>query len=159
MTKDCPLNYKFSTWKVQSQNMGRTCCVYKLFWMSKQKTIHVQHMFSSCSELAIFMYWTRKSMNNLSSYYGLVDAKIRTPGKDLPVCGAGTYIWACIGISGQQFLLVTAMVCWWRHLLLGCDTIGSTCRRRDSVVGVSISLIFVITALKIIYIFLIYKKI
>ena len=64
------------------------------------------------------------------------------------MCGAGTYIRACIGISGQQFLLVTAVVCWWRHLLLGCDTISSTCCRRDSVVGVSISFIFVITSLQ-----------
>ena len=37
MKKDCSLNYKFSTWKLQAQNMGRTCCVHKLFWMSKQK--------------------------------------------------------------------------------------------------------------------------
>ena len=37
------------------------------------------------SELAIFMYWTCNSMNNLSSYCGLVDAKIRGFDKDLPV--------------------------------------------------------------------------
>ena len=36
-------------------------------------------------ELGIFMYWTCNSMNNLSSYYGLVDAKIRASDKDLPV--------------------------------------------------------------------------
>ena len=35
-------------------------------------------------ELGIFMYWTCNSMNNLSSYCGLVDAKIRAD-KDLPV--------------------------------------------------------------------------
>ena len=35
-------------------------------------------MFSPCSELGIFM-------NNLSSYCGLVDAKIRASDKDLPV--------------------------------------------------------------------------
>ena len=29
------------------QNMGRTCCVQKLFWMSK--TISVHNMFSPCS--------------------------------------------------------------------------------------------------------------
>ena len=43
MTKDCSLNYEFSTWKLQ-------CCVHKLFWMSKQKqkTIYVstQHVLS-----------------------------------------------------------------------------------------------------------------
>ena len=36
------------------QNMGRTCCVQKLFWMSK--TISVHNMFSPCSKLGIFMY-------------------------------------------------------------------------------------------------------
>ena len=38
-----------------------------------------------CSELGIFTYWTCNSMNNLSSYWGLVDAKIRASDKDLPV--------------------------------------------------------------------------
>ena len=33
-------------------------------------------------ELGIFMYWTCNSMNNLLSYYGLVDAKIRASDKD-----------------------------------------------------------------------------
>ena len=36
-------------------------------------------------EFWIFMYWTCNSMNNLSSYCGLVDAKIRASDKDLPV--------------------------------------------------------------------------
>ena len=36
-------------------------------------------------ELGIFMYCTCNSMNNLSSYCGLVDAKIRASDKDLPV--------------------------------------------------------------------------
>ena len=37
-------------------------------------------------ELGIFMYWTTlHSRNNLSSYCGLVDAKIRASDKDLPV--------------------------------------------------------------------------
>ena len=31
MTKDCSLIYQFSTCKLQAQNMGRTCCVHKLF--------------------------------------------------------------------------------------------------------------------------------
>ena len=36
-------------------------------------------------ELVIFMYWTCNSMNNLFSYCGFVDAKIRASDKDLPV--------------------------------------------------------------------------
>ena len=83
MTNDCSLIYQFSTWKQQAQNMGITCCVQKLFWMSKQKqkTICVHNMFSPCSELVVFMYWTGKSMNNLLSYVGLVDEKIRASDK------------------------------------------------------------------------------
>ena len=64
------------------QNMGRTCCVHKLFWMSKSISVH--SMFSPCSELVIFTYWTCNSTNNMSSYCGLVDAKIRASDKDLP---------------------------------------------------------------------------
>jgi len=36
-------------------------------------------------ELGNFMYWTCNSMNNLSSYSGLVDARIWASDKDLPV--------------------------------------------------------------------------
>ena len=63
--------------------MGRTCCVPKLFWMSE--TISVHNMLSPRFELGIFMLWTGDSMNNLTSYRGLFDAKIRASGKDLPV--------------------------------------------------------------------------
>ena len=51
---------------------------------------HVENMLSTQigSELAIFMYRTCNSMNNLSSFCGLVHAKIRASDKDLPVqCG------------------------------------------------------------------------
>ena len=71
-TTDCSLNYEFSTWKLQAQNMLRTCCVHELFWMSKQnkkRTICVLLSLEfSCTE-----QWTRNSMNNPSSYCGLVD--------------------------------------------------------------------------------------
>ena len=48
------------------QNMGRTCCVQNLFWMSE--TISVHNMFSPRFELGISMFWTCNSMNTLSSY-------------------------------------------------------------------------------------------
>ena len=85
MPKDCSLIYQFRTWKLQAQNMGRTHCVHKLFWMSKQKPICVHNMFSPCSELVLFMHWTGKSMKNLLSYCGLVDVRISASEKDLPV--------------------------------------------------------------------------
>ena len=42
-------------------------------------------MYTTCSELVIFMYRTDKSMNNLLSYCGLVNARISASDKDLPV--------------------------------------------------------------------------
>ena len=42
-------------------------------------------MYTMCSELVVFMYWTGKSMNNLLSYCGLVDVRINASDKDLPV--------------------------------------------------------------------------
>ena len=43
-------------------------------------------MYKTCSELVVSMYWTGKSMNNLLSYCGLVDARISASEKDLPSC-------------------------------------------------------------------------
>ena len=42
-------------------------------------------MYTTCSEFVVFLYWTSNSMNNLSSYRGLVDARISVSDKDLPV--------------------------------------------------------------------------
>ena len=52
--------------------------------MSKQKT-KKQFMYTTCSELVVFMYWTGKSMNNLLSFCGLVDLRINASDKGLPV--------------------------------------------------------------------------
>ena len=49
------------------------------------KTIYAHIMFSLCSELVVFMYWTGKSMNNLLSHCGLVDARISASEKELRV--------------------------------------------------------------------------
>ena len=90
MTKDCSSIYKFNTWKQQAQNMRRTCCAQKLFFVFVLtfKTICVHNLFSPCSDLVVFMYWTGKSMNNFLSYCGLVDPRISASDKDLPVmCG------------------------------------------------------------------------
>ena len=83
MTKDCSFNYEFSTWKLQSSEhvVYINCFLFVLTF----RTIHVHNTFSSCSELGIFMYWTRNSMNNLLSYCGLVDARISASEEDLPV--------------------------------------------------------------------------
>ena len=46
-----------------------------------KKTMYVHNMFWACS----FCVRTGKSMNNLLSYCGLVDARTRASEKDLPV--------------------------------------------------------------------------
>ena len=38
-------------------------------------------MYTTCSELVVFMYLTRNSMNNLLSYCGLIDARISASEK------------------------------------------------------------------------------
>ena len=52
-------------------------------------------MYTTCSELVVFMYLAGKSMNNLLSYCGLVDARICASEIDLPVptYGVCTMLW------------------------------------------------------------------
>ena len=52
--------------------------------MSKQK-LKKQSLYTTCSELGIFMHWTCNSKDNLLSYSGLVDARISASEKDLPL--------------------------------------------------------------------------
>ena len=52
---------------------------YFLIWQSEQ------FVYTTCSELGIFMQWTCNSMNNIFSYCGLVDGKISAPEKEKPV--------------------------------------------------------------------------
>ena len=40
-----------------------------------------QFVYTTYSELVVFMYWTGKSMNDLLSYCGLVDARISASEK------------------------------------------------------------------------------
>ena len=88
MTKDCSLNYKFSTWKSQAQICWEHVVYTNFFlfvFVLTFRTTYLHNMFSTCSELGIFKYWTHNSMNNLSSYCGLVDARINASEKDLSV--------------------------------------------------------------------------
>jgi hypothetical protein len=71
---DLPVQYMKTT---SSEHVVYKNCF--LFWHSKQ------FMYTTCSEIVVFMYWTGKSMNNLLSYCGLVDARISASEKDLPV--------------------------------------------------------------------------
>jgi hypothetical protein len=64
--------------------------------MSKQKTICVHNMFSTCCEHGIFIYWTCNSMNNLLSYCVLVDTRISASERDLPVQESPQHIFQVI---------------------------------------------------------------
>ena len=51
MTTDCSSIYLFNTWKIQAQNMGRTCYAHKLFFVFvlTSRTIYAHNRFSACS--------------------------------------------------------------------------------------------------------------
>ena len=71
---------KLSFW----QNMGRTCWVQKLFWMSE--TIFVHNMFSPCS------------------------AKRRASDKDLPVCLIRFFLYFRIFLICSQICLLPSFI-------------------------------------------------
>ena len=50
-----------------------------------------QFVYTTCSELVVFMYRTGKSMNNLLPYCGLVDPRMSASDKDLPVSPITVY--------------------------------------------------------------------
>ena len=65
----------------------RTCCVQILFWMSKQKQKN-----NFCTQLVLNFYFSGNSMNNLLSYCGLTNARIRASKKVLPVFAAVCWV-------------------------------------------------------------------
>ena len=77
MTADCSLNYKFNPWKFQAQTWGEHVVYRNCFWHSEQ------FLYTTSSPQV--WAWTCNSMNNLPSYCGLVDAKIRASDKNLPM--------------------------------------------------------------------------
>ena len=80
MTTDCSLIPDFSAKKIQVQDMLCT----KIVLNAKTKTKN-QFLYTTCSEHVFFLYWSRKSMNNLLSYCGLNDSRMSASEKDLPV--------------------------------------------------------------------------
>ena len=88
------------TTSVREKYKFRACCVQKLLFVLAFKTIFVHNMF-----------WTCNSMNNLLSYCGLTDARMRASEKDLPVflISRGLHYWemlalvACWTIMRLQF--------------------------------------------------------
>ena len=69
--------------KIPSSEHGENMLCTKIVLNVRNKLCELD--FLPRFELGIFMYWPCNSMNNLSSYCGLVDAKIRASDKDLPL--------------------------------------------------------------------------
>ena len=80
MKTDCSLNYTFSTWKLQAQNMLRTFCVHKLVFCF---CFDIQN--NQCTQNVLSMFWACNLMDYLLSYCGLVDARISASEKYLLV--------------------------------------------------------------------------
>ena len=78
MTTDCAFIPEFSTRKIQVENMMCTNIVLK----TKNKK---QCLYTTCSEVVFFLYWSQESMNNLSLYCGLTDWRMSASDTDLPV--------------------------------------------------------------------------
>ena len=87
-----------------SEHVVYTNCFLSFFWHSEQ------FMYTTCSELVVFMYWTSKSMNNLLSYCGLVDPRISASDKDLPVLNDFENISTYVGNKAWLTLLLLCLL-------------------------------------------------
>ena len=72
MTRDCSLN--------SPKNTSSEHVVYKYCF-------ECQNQNNFCTQHVLNLYFSGNSMNNLLSYFGLTDARMRAPEKDLPVQG------------------------------------------------------------------------
>ena len=104
-----PVQYLKIPWG-EYENMRRTCCAHKLFFVLTFRIICAHNLFSPCSEFVVFMYWTGKSRNNLLSYCGLVDPRISASDKDLPVLVI--VVWVLKRIFWQFYNRVVILKSW-----------------------------------------------
>ena len=58
--------------------------VYKHCFEDQNKN-KKQCLYTTCSEVVFFLYWSQESMNNLSSYCGLTDWRMSASDTNLPV--------------------------------------------------------------------------
>ena len=75
-TKDCSLIYQLNTWQLQVQNILCTWIVF-YFCFDIQNNICTKHVLD--------LYFSRDSVNNVLSYCGLTDSRMRASETDLPV--------------------------------------------------------------------------
>ena len=92
----------------EARNICRTCCVPKLFWMSKQNKNN-----NLCTWYVLQVFWAynfhKQLMYKLSTYCGLVDEKIRASDKDLPVHEAEELWYLYLYLYLISFLLTLKM--------------------------------------------------
>ena len=67
---------------MKTTSIDHVVCTNCFEYQNKNKK---QFVYTTCSELVVFMYSIGRSMNNLLSYCGLVDVRIDPSDKDLPV--------------------------------------------------------------------------
>ena len=89
-----------------------------------------QFVYTTCSELAIFMFWTRNSMNNLLLYCWLVDAKISASDQDLPVQALSNLIfcasyWSFKNIISVQNMFVFRLFAVYNQV--SCQSVAGYC--------------------------------
>ena len=81
-------------WIQYKKNTSWEHVVYKHCFEDQNKK---QCLYTTCSEVVFFLYWSQESMNNLSSYCGLIDWRMSASDTDLPVI-ALIFIWIQIRI-------------------------------------------------------------
>ena len=87
---ESPKKYKF-----------RTCCVQKLFFcFDIQNNICTQHVLN--------LYFWGDSMNNLSSYCGLTDSKMRASETDLFICTGK--MWKLYGLVETYLVAILCLL-------------------------------------------------
>ena len=73
MTTDCSLNYEFSAWKYQAQNMSKESSVHKLFLFLHSE----QFMYTTCSWHVLSLEFSYTELVIQWTICGLVEARIR----------------------------------------------------------------------------------
>ena len=71
MTKDCSLNYKFSTWKLKAQNMLRICREHFLFvnFSECQNKNKKQFVYTTCSQHVLSLQFPCTELNLLFNLF------------------------------------------------------------------------------------------
>ena len=72
------------SWIQYKKNTSWEHVVYK-HCFEDQNINKKQCLYTTCSEVVFFLYWSQESMNNLSLYCGLTDWRMSASDTDLPV--------------------------------------------------------------------------